>query len=284
MSSTPTQLRQPDNALAICFSNVSFSYRTMPVISKADFTLRCGDLCVLEGGNGAGKSTFARLLLGELVPDQGTVELFGHDPSQFTRRSEIGYVPQQTPADYERFPATVLEIVRAGLYADAKPLLPYRRRHRMRALEVLASVDLQGLERRLIGELSGGQFQRVLLARALVAAPRLLILDEPTSNLDDQSTKALYRIVDEARLTIGAAVLLITHDLARMPDLHGSVWKIERGTLRCVSSARHTLDTHGGSYGTGASCETPPYEASTQKGGITGHLQPPAQEVRQKAR
>lgn len=231
MRSTPYQEQRSEENLAVSFSDVSFSYRNVPVLSKAHFALGLGELCVLEGNNGAGKSTFARLLLGELAPDQGTVELFGRDPSRFARSFEVGYVPQQTPSDYERFPATVLEVVRAGLYADAKPLLPYRRRHRMRALETLALVDLQGLEHRLIGELSGGQFQRVLLARALVATPKLLVLDEPTSNLDDSSTKALYRIVDEVRRIIGAAVLLITHDVARMPDLEGTVWTLERGAL-----------------------------------------------------
>lgn len=220
-----------NDAPAVLFDHVSFSYRNTPVISEADFSLPRGGLCVLVGGNGTGKSTFARLLLGELACDEGSIELFGQDVSRFTRWPEVGYVPQQTPADYDRFPATVLEVVRAGLYAAAGPLLPYRRRHRVRALEVLAQVDLQGLEHRLIGELSGGQFQRVLLARALVAAPRLLVLDEPTSNLDDPSTEAFYRIVVEARRAIGAAVLLITHDLARMPALGGSIWTLERGVL-----------------------------------------------------
>lgn len=220
-----------NDAPAVLFDHVSFSYRNTPVLSEADFSLPRGGLCVLEGGNGTGKSTFARLLLGELAPDEGSIELFGQDVAHFARWPEVGYVPQQIPADYDRFPATVLEVVRAGLYSAAGPLLPYRHLHRVRALEVLAAVDLRGLEHRLIGELSGGQFQRVLLARALVAAPRLLVLDEPTSNLDDPSTESFYRIVVEAQRAIDAAVLLITHDLARMPPLGGSIWTLERGVL-----------------------------------------------------
>ncbi|WP_371297972.1 metal ABC transporter ATP-binding protein [Paraeggerthella sp.] len=164
---------------AVVFDNVRFSYRTSPVLKGASFTLAPGGFYVLAGANGSGKSTLIKLLLAELFPNEGAIQLFGQDARSFKSWQHVGYVPQQAPSDYRRFPATVFETVRAGLYAESKPLLPYRSAHRAKTLDALRQVGLAGLEQYLIGELSGGQFQRMLLARAIVAKPKLLVLDEP---------------------------------------------------------------------------------------------------------
>ena len=217
---------------AVVFDNVRFSYRTSPVLKGASFTLAPGGFYVLAGANGSGKSTLIKLLLAELFPNEGAIQLFGQDARSFKSWQHVGYVPQQAPADYRRFPATVLETVRAGLYAESKPILPYRSAHRAKTLDALRQVGLTGFEQHLIGELSGGQFQRMLLARAIVAKPKLLVLDEPTSNLDDASAQALARTASAAASSLGTTVLLVTHDRARLPRLHASMLVLESGTIQ----------------------------------------------------
>lgn len=220
------------DAPAIAFRNVSFSYRTMTVLDEASFVLNCGSLMALTGENGAGKSTLVQLLLGELTAERGSVELFGRDVRQFGDWNLLGYVPQQAPADYRQFPATVLEVVRAGLYATTGLFRPYQPLHRQLALAALDRAGLSGLESRLLNELSGGQFQRVLLARALANDPRLLVLDEPTSNLDAQSAQDFYGTLEAVQQTSDAAVLLVTHDLARLPIPIEKTMSLEGGKVR----------------------------------------------------
>lgn len=113
-----------DETPAVAFRDVCFSYRALPVLDEASFVLNRGSLLALTGGNGAGKSTLVHLLLGELSAERGTVELFGQDIAQFRNWNLLGSVPQQAPADYRHFPATVLEVVRGGLYAPPSSFVP----------------------------------------------------------------------------------------------------------------------------------------------------------------
>lgn len=201
----------------VTFSHVGFSYRTRRVLTDVDFSVHPGGFSVLIGGNGAGKSTIVKLALGQLTPDRGQVLLFGQEAVRFRDWARIGYVPQRVPGDYDRFPATVYEMVRGGLYARTKLFMPYGRQCRAQVTEALETVELGDLAHRRMGELSGGQLQRAFLARAIVNDPGLLLLDEPTSNLDEESTTRFYHAVAEARASRGVAVLLVTHDLARLP-------------------------------------------------------------------
>ncbi|MCB1345550.1 MAG: metal ABC transporter ATP-binding protein [Rhodobacter sp.] len=164
-----------------------------PVLHHVDFTLRAGEIVTIVGPNGSGKSTLLRALLGMVPLSGGTV-----------RRApglRVGYVPQT-------------------LHLDANLPLPVSRflrlNRRLRADEVaalLARVGAPGLETREMATLSGGQFQRVLLARALAGDPQLLVLDEPTQGLDQPGTAAFYRLIEEVRRAIGCAVLSVSHDL-----------------------------------------------------------------------
>lgn len=227
-------MRAPDRRAAgptaVKIRDVAFSYGAETVLDGVDFTLEAGDFCAVVGANGTGKSTFARIVLGELAPGRGTVEVFGRDPRRPDALRAVGVVHQRAPIDYAHFPATVYEVVRSGLYRATAPFAPYRAEHRSAVAQVLQAAGLEGLEGRLVGELSGGQFQRMLLARALVADPRLIVLDEPTSNLDDDSAAALVRTAAQAAHD-GAAVLMITHDTARLPALFGRIAVLEGKTL-----------------------------------------------------
>lgn len=216
---------------AVTFDDVSFSYRDRPVLDGASFSLDPASFCLLEGDNGAGKSTVMKLILGEEKPQAGCVRVLGRDPASGGFSGRVGYIAQRPEGDVRVFPATVLELVQAGTYPLARRVLPYGRKLRVKAREAIAQVGLEGFEKSLLGELSGGQFQRAQLAHALVSSPELLLLDEPTSNLDAQGASELCRLVEESVRATGAAALMVTHDLARLPDVFDRAFRLEAGRI-----------------------------------------------------
>ena len=222
--------------IPVSVRDVSFSYcgGGTSVLDDANLTVRAGELAILTGANGAGKSTLLKLVLGEVAPSEGAVRLFGEDPVRFRGWNRVGYVPQRAAAAYDRFPAMVGEVVLAGRYARAGLLRRYSARDYDAVRDALAEVRMENFDRWLIGELSGGQLQRVLLARALVNAPELLVLDEPTSGLDEHSARDFIALVSNLRSTRDVAVLLVTHDLERMRGLDGTVYRLERGSIHHV--------------------------------------------------
>jgi zinc transport system ATP-binding protein len=161
------------------------------------------------GPNGGGKTTLLRLILGLHRPTAGSVRVFGRPPQE--SRARIGYVPQHSHTD-PSFPATVLDVVLMGRLGRTRVFGPYSRADREVAMRSLEDVALEELAERPFSNLSGGQTQRVLIARALASEPELLLLDEPTANLDIAMENELYSIIQtlKERLT----VLLASHDLA----------------------------------------------------------------------
>lgn len=222
------------NTAAVEVDDAVYAHGREAVLEGASLTVSAGELAVITGENGAGKSTLLRLILGELRPRSGSVRIFGTDPAHFRDWGRVGYVPQRTDVPYERFPASVREVVEANLYArrSAFPRLRGRARTAPLVGRALAAVDLAGFERRMIGELSGGQFQRVLLARALVCEPGLLVLDEPTSGLDARAARSFEELLaDLRRERPELAVLLVTHDLERLAGLDAAFYRLEAGCL-----------------------------------------------------
>ena len=152
---------------AIESHNLSFSYGTLPVLENVSFSVPEGSYTALIGANGAGKSTLLKLLLGELTPTSGSLSLRGQPIRSFRDWPRIGYVPQGTQAGYADFPASVSEVVSAGLYKKIGLFRFANASHRKEIARALSLVGMDGFEKRPIGDLSGGQRQRVLLARAL---------------------------------------------------------------------------------------------------------------------
>jgi zinc transport system ATP-binding protein len=194
-----------------------FGWRDEPVIHEVDLEVRRGEFVALVGPNGAGKTTLLRLLLGSLVPDSGSVQLFGQAPDRFRQRWRIGYVPQR-PSVASEVPATVEEIVAVGRLSRRGWWRPLTRVDREEVQHALESVGLQDLARRPINELSGGQQQRAFIARAFASGPELLVLDEPIAGVDAESQRRFRDSVTHLIHEHGGSVLLVSHELTPVAD------------------------------------------------------------------
>jgi zinc transport system ATP-binding protein len=199
-------------APVLTLDRVSFTYGATPVLDDVSLTVASGEFVALIGPNGAGKSALLGVGAGLLHPTRGQVELFGTPIERFRSWARIGLVPQRS-AQQRTFPATVAEVVTLG--RAARHGLFWRQDDRDRrsvsdALELLGSTHLRT---RLIGELSGGEFQRVMIARALAGEPDLLLLDEPTTGMDAASTEALIATLARLRAERGVSILYVSHEL-----------------------------------------------------------------------
>ncbi|MCI4354455.1 MAG: ABC transporter ATP-binding protein [Thermoplasmata archaeon] len=181
-------------------------------VDRVDLSIYPKDFLGLIGPNGAGKSTLIRVLLGLELPTHGRVRLFGAPVSPSTLR-DVGYVPQRPHPTYPDFPASVLETVLLGRSTRAGPFRTISRAERHQAQEVLDRLDIRHLEHRRIGQLSGGETQRVFVAKALVGEPKLLILDEPTSGVDAPARREFYAMLGRLNHELGLTIVLTSHDI-----------------------------------------------------------------------
>ena len=185
---------------------LSVGYQPNIVAEGINFQVAQGDYLCIVGENGSGKSTLMRTLLGLQPPISGSIETVGG-----LRRNEIGYLPQQTPVQRD-FPASVNEIVMSGFQGQVGLRPFYNKSEKLTAAQIMERLGITDLARKSYRELSGGQQQRVLLARALCAARKILLLDEPVSGLDPVATKQMYGIIEELSHE-GTAIIMISHDI-----------------------------------------------------------------------
>ena len=175
-----------------------------------DCHAHCGELTAVIGRNGAGKSTLLKAILGE-IPCEGRVTFSGHSGSPVSGRPRVGYVPQSLNLD-PGSPATVYDLALA--FTSGWPaFLPRRRKEEDRLREHFARFDADALLDKLVGRLSGGELQRVLLAVATRPHPDLLILDEPVSGVDNEGLRRFYEMLEQLRRTDDMVILLVSHDL-----------------------------------------------------------------------
>ena len=190
----------------LCCRDLAVGYDGNEILRGLNFEVNAGDYLCIVGENGSGKTTLMKTILGLLPPMGGTIAT-----GEGLRQSEIGYLPQQTLVQRD-FPATVWEIVLSGCQGGCGLRPFYNREEKDRARENIGRMGITALTRRCYRELSGGQQQRVLLARALCATKKMLLLDEPVTGLDAWVTSELYELI--ARLNAeGITVLMISHDL-----------------------------------------------------------------------
>ena len=211
--------------LIVC-RDVSLGYGGQTVLSHLDLTIRDGDYLCIVGDNGSGKSTLLRGLLGLLAPQAGEILR-----APELERGAVGYLPQQTRAQRD-FPATVFEVALSGCLNQKGSRFFYTRAQKSQALMNLGKLGVLEWKDKCYRELSGGQQQRVLLARALCAAGRLLILDEPITGLDPAAAQDLYKTLDYLNRTEHMAIVMVTHDLAPALRSAKTVFHIgQRGTF-----------------------------------------------------
>jgi zinc transport system ATP-binding protein len=198
-------------------------------LEKVSLTVREGDFLGVIGPNGAGKTTLLSVILGLTRPTRGSTQLFGGPVSPDGLR-RVGYVPQKAISTDANFPATVYETVLLGRTMKASRFRRLGHGDLDRVEEAMSLLGIHDLKDRKIGQLSGGQFQRVILAKALAGDPDLLVLDEPTSGVDTPTRTEIYRIMEELNTDRGITLILSTHDIGvvkkladRAVFLHGSV-------------------------------------------------------------
>ena len=193
--------------------NVSFQYDYTQVLNNISFSVQEGDFLALLGPNGSGKSTLLKIMLGLLKPMSGSVKMFDQSVQQFAQKELVGYVSQKSNAFNSGFPATVFEVVRSGLTKKTGLFKRYPKNAKELVLEALTAVGMESFVDRNIGQLSGGQQQRIFIARALVAKPKVLILDEPTVGIDHENVQAFYNMLAELNMKQKITMILVTHDV-----------------------------------------------------------------------
>lgn len=195
----------PKNVVEV--KNLSFNYEKRCILKDINLEINCGEYVGIVGENGSGKSTLLNLILGDLSPSSGKVNLNG---------TRVGYLSQQVRNFNKRFPATVEEIIAANLYSDMGIFKILTKKHKKRIEEVLEIVNMKDYKDRLIGNLSGGQQQRVFLARLLVSNPEVIFMDEPIVGLDDESIKIFYKLMEKLNKELNLTIVMVTHDITSM--------------------------------------------------------------------
>ncbi len=188
--------------------NLCAGYDGRPVLQDLSFEILAGDYLCIVGENGSGKSTLMKTILGLQAPISGRI-LTGDG----LRKNEIGYLPQQTVVQKD-FPASVREIVLSGCQGRCGSRPFYNKEEKQLASDAMDKMQVTQLTRRCYRELSGGQQQRVLLARALCATQKMLLLDEPVSGLDPKVTAEMYTLIEKLNREDGITVIMISHDVA----------------------------------------------------------------------
>lgn len=197
--------------------NLSFRYTgSVKALSQINLTIERADYLGIIGPNGGGKTTLLKLILGLLPSDRGTIKLFGQNIQNFHEWPRVGYVSQKAANFDSLFPATVEEIVLMGRYARRGLFKPLTLDDHHRVTGALKQVNLLGQKKCRIGDLSGGQQQRVFLARALASEPEIIMLDEPTTGVDQETQDQFYHLLKDLNQRLQLTLILISHDLTRV--------------------------------------------------------------------
>ncbi len=204
-----SQERKDARIPVISLSGVTFGYNGQPALENVSLDVYKGDFLAVIGPNGGGKTTMLKIMAGLLPPGAGEVRVLGSAPGDAARH--IGYVPQHVNVA-PGFPISVLDTVLLGLVGPGRRGWRFDSAEHIQARKALAQVDLAGAERFQFAELSGGQKQRALIARALVSQPQIMLLDEPTANVDPQGKFCLYELL--AELSALRTVVAVSHDVS----------------------------------------------------------------------
>jgi len=231
------------NDTAIEIKDLNFSIDDLSILENINMDIEQGDFAGLVGPNGGGKTTVLKLILGLYKPQSGKIKIFG-EPVK-TQRKRIGYVPQYANFNSD-FPISVQDTVLQGRLGFTNILGGYSKKDKNIAIKVMQETEIVDLAHRSIQSLSGGQMQRVLVARALAAEPEILLLDEPTANIDQRAEKDIFDLfkIFNQRMTI----LIISHDIGFVSDYINKVFCLNK-TLVCHDASPVTSETIHALYG-----------------------------------
>jgi zinc transport system ATP-binding protein len=197
----------------IKIENVSFSYNGSMALKDINLEVYENDFLALLGPNGGGKTTLLKLISGLLKPDKGRIELFGKPPEK--NMNKIGYVSQETDTN-KTFPISVWDVVMTGRLAPYKTDKNYKKMDKYAVKDTLELMQIWECRKKRIGEISGGQRKRVLIARALAGSPEILLLDEPTAGIDAYGQAAIYELFKELNKKI--TIIIATHDFMTLSN------------------------------------------------------------------
>lgn len=243
------QLTDSESPSAVEWQHVSFSYGSIAALEDVSLCIHLGELAAILGPNGSGKSTLIKLALGLIKPNSGSVRLFGIDVNKFSDWNRVGYMPQVVAGAWRDFPATVAEIVANRAHSGPSPLGLFRRSEQPDVLAALHAAGMMAFRSRRVSELSVGQQQRVLLARALVRNPELLILDEPAAGVDVSGEEQLYSVLRNINRERGIAIVIVSHDIGAMLREANTVACLDRRLVLHGRPHDLTLDELSTLYG-----------------------------------
>ena len=213
------------------FKNVHFGYTSDDILKFISFDVNKGDFVSIIGSNGAGKSTILKLILGEISQFRGSIKLYEEDINKFKDWKRIGYLEQNAYSKIMNFPATVYEIVMSNNFADIGLFKFPNKTHRIKVINALELLGMEKYKNRMISKLSGGQIQRVFLARTLISEPDLLVLDEPTNGVDRETIDLIYKILQDLNKEKKVTIIMVTHDVEKMSSISNRVFCFEEGSL-----------------------------------------------------
>ncbi len=231
-----------DNSV-IKIKGVDFSYGGPKILENIEIDIQRNEFIGIVGPNGSGKTTLLKIIMGVLIPDKGAVKVLGNPPSQSVQ--EIGYMPQF--ASFSRdFPISVEDTVLMGRLGKTSSIGFFNKADKLAAEKAMNDVEILDLRKRIIGSLSGGQLQRVLIARALTCEPQIMILDEPTANVDMKVEKDIFDLLKQLNEKI--TIIVVTHDIGFISQYIHRVACINR-TLICHPTSELTGETIQNMYG-----------------------------------
>ncbi len=215
--------------------NLDFGYDRQKVLCGVDLAVQAGTTLGIIGPNGGGKTTLIHLLIGLLKPDRGQIIVDGHSPKQAIRRGNIiGYLPQN--ASFEsRFPITLRELVKLGLAGKTGIFQSYQKSDLQFVETLINRVGIIEIADKSVCEVSGGQLQRALIARALAPKPKILILDEPTTGIDPKGQRDFVELIQQLKTDLGLTIIFVSHDLRAVTSICDRV--------ACLSMHLHYHDT-----------------------------------------
>lgn len=229
----------------VALENIVFGYADEPVLQDISLTINSGEFVGIVGPNGASKTTLLKLMIGLLKPWEGKVML--SKKNKHGKRLAIGYVPQQIASFNVGFPSTVLELVRSGRYMKGNWLKRLTEEDEKLVENALHMVGMWDYRHAKIGELSGGQKQKIVIARMLASTPDLLFLDEPTTGMDAESRKGFYEFMAHQVKEHERTVVMVTHEPTEVDDYFDKLIMLEEGVhggWKCL-----TLNSCDGHFG-----------------------------------